>query len=104
MHIQFANTGRYNLTGNYNPYSDAPLAPHVIWTKPVAFGGLTGGEFGGTDTSNFYSTSQYEPKWAPIIMNGVMYYALTTQASINNPNRLDCSRPDATLDKHFGPR
>jgi hypothetical protein len=48
----FANTGRYNNTSNYNPYSDAPLAPHIIWTKPVAYGGLTGGEFGGTDTSN----------------------------------------------------
>jgi hypothetical protein len=40
----------------------------------VAFGGLVGGEFGGTDTSNYYSTSQYEPKWAPIIINGVMYF------------------------------
>jgi hypothetical protein len=81
----FANTGKYNLTGDYNPYSDAPLAPHVLWTKPVAFGGLVGGEFGGTDTSNYYSTSQYEPKWAPIIMNGVMYYELYP-GSINNPN------------------
>ncbi len=70
----FANTGRYNMTGNYNPYSDAPLAAHILWTKPVAFGGLVGGEFGGTDTSNYYSTSQYEPKWAPIIINGIMYY------------------------------
>jgi len=70
----FANTGKYNITGDYNPYSEAPMAPHVLWTKPLAFGGLVGGEFGGTDTSNYYSTSQYEPKWAPIIINGVMYY------------------------------
>ena len=70
----FANTGKYNLTGDYNPYTQAPKAAHIIWTKPVAFGGLVGGEFGGTDTSNYYSTSQYEPKWAPIIMNGVLYY------------------------------
>ncbi len=70
----FANTGRYSASSNYNPYSEAPLTPHIVWTKPVAFGGLTGGEFGGSDTSNFYSTSQYEPKWAPIIMNGIMYY------------------------------
>ena len=70
----FANTGKYNITGNYNPYSLAPKAPHIMWTKPVSFGGLVGGEFGGTDTSNYYSTSQYEPKWAPIIINGIMYY------------------------------
>jgi hypothetical protein len=80
----FANTGRYNNTGNYNPYSTAPLAPHIIWTKPVSFGGLTGGEFGGSDTSNFYSTSQYEPKWAPIIINGIMYFT-NYPTSINNP-------------------
>jgi PQQ-like domain len=81
----FANTGKYNITGDYNPYSDAPLAAHILWTKPVAFGGLVGGEFGGTDTSNYYSTSQYEPKWAPIIMNGVMYYELYPGSS-SNPN------------------
>ncbi len=77
----FANTGKYNLTGDYNPYTTAPNAAHILWTKPVAFGGLVGGEFGGTDTSNYYSTSQYEPKWAPIIMNGVMYYELYPGAS-----------------------
>ncbi len=77
----FANTGKYNLTGDYNPYTAAPKAAHILWTKPVAFGGLVGGEFGGTDTSNYYSTSQYEPKWAPIIMNGIMYYELYPGAS-----------------------
>ncbi len=81
----FANTGMYNITGDYNPYTTAPKAPHILWTKPVAFGGLVGGEFGGTDTSNFYSTSQYEPKWAPIIMNGIMYYT-NYPTSINNPS------------------
>ena len=79
----FAATGRYNATGNYNPYSNAPLAAHIMWTKPVAFGGLMGGEYGGDDTSNFYSTSQYEPKWAPIIMNGVMYYTNFPGSSSN---------------------
>ena len=72
----FAATGMYNITGDYNPYTTAPKTAHILWTRPVAFGGLVGGEFGGTTTSNYYSTSQYEPKWAPIIMNGVMYYTL----------------------------
>ncbi len=74
--ITFANTGEYNITGGYNPYSSAPTTAHIIWTKPLAFGGLVGGEFGGTSISNFYSTSQYEPKFAPIIMNGILYYTL----------------------------
>ncbi len=70
----FANTGMYNVTGNYNPYTTAPTTAHILWTKPISFGGLMGGEFGGTDMSNYYSTSQYEPKFAPVIINGVLYY------------------------------
>ena len=73
----FANTGEYNATGNYNPYTDAPTTAHMIWTEPAsAPGGQMGGEFGGTDTSNFYAPAQYEPKYAPIIMNGVIYYEM----------------------------
>jgi len=70
----FANTGEYNITGNYNPYTTAPTTAHILWTKPEAFGGLVGGEFGQSETSNFYSTSQYEPKFAPVIISGVLYY------------------------------
>jgi hypothetical protein len=80
----FATTGSYNASGNYNPYTKAPATAHILWTKPAAFGGLIGGEFGGGDvSSNFYSTSQYEPKYAPIIMNGVLYYEQYPGASTN---------------------
>jgi len=70
----FAVTGMYNASGNFNPYTTAPNTAHIVWTKQMAFGGLIGGEFGGSQTSNYYSTSQYEPKFAPIIMNGILYY------------------------------
>jgi hypothetical protein len=70
----FANTGMYNITGNYNPYTTAPHTGHILWTKPEAFGGLMGGELSETDISNYYSTAQYEPKFAPVILNGVLYY------------------------------
>jgi outer membrane protein assembly factor BamB len=70
----FANTGMYSTDVNYNPYTTAPNTAHILWTKPEAFGGTIGGEFGGSETGNFFSTSQYEPKFAPIIMNGVLYY------------------------------
>ncbi len=58
----FAATGMYNATGNYNPYTTAPNSAHILWTKPEAFGGIIGGEFGSSETANYYSTSQYEPK------------------------------------------
>ena len=70
----FANTGMFNANGNYNPWTTAPNTAHLIWTKPEAFGGTIGGAYGGSEDSNYYSTSQYEPKFAPIIMNGVLYY------------------------------
>jgi hypothetical protein len=73
----FANTGEYNVSGNYNPYTLAPTTAHILWTEPAsAPGGQIGGEFGGTDTTNFYAPAQYEPKFAPIIMNGVLYYEM----------------------------
>jgi hypothetical protein len=77
----FATTGMYNATGNYNPYTTAPNTAHILWTKPEAFGGIIGGEFGNTQMSNYYSTSQYEPKFAPIIINGILYYTMYPGAS-----------------------
>jgi outer membrane protein assembly factor BamB len=72
----FAATGMYNATGNYNPYTTAPNTAHILWTKPEAFGGMIGGEYGSSQTANYYSTSQYEPKFAPIIMQGILYYTM----------------------------
>ena len=66
--------GVYNATGNYNPYTTAPTSSHILWTKPEAFGGTIGGEFGGDQQSNYYSTAQYEVKFSPIIINDVLYY------------------------------
>jgi outer membrane protein assembly factor BamB len=80
---QFATTGMYNASANYNPYTTAPNTAHILWTRPVAFGGMIGGEFGGSEIANFYSTSQYEPKFAPIIINGILYYTMYPGSSTN---------------------
>ena len=77
----FAATGMYNSFGNYNPYTNATNSAHILWTKPEAFGGIIGGEFGGSETANYYSTSQYEPKFAPIIIQGMLYYTVYPGAS-----------------------
>lgn len=51
----------------------APKSAHIMWTKPVEFGGLTGGL---TDEgSTFYSGFSYETRFGnPIIIGGVLYY------------------------------
>ncbi len=79
----FANTGMYNSQGNYAPYTTAPNSAHIMWTKPVAFGGTMGGEFGNDQQSNYWSTSQYQPKFAPIIIQGILYYTKYPGSSAN---------------------
>ncbi|HKM59593.1 MAG TPA: hypothetical protein VJY36_01835, partial [Candidatus Bathyarchaeia archaeon] len=69
------HTGMYNSSSNYNPYTTAPLSAHILWTKPEAFGGVLGGDFGGTTTyGNYYATAQYEKKFSAVIINGYLYY------------------------------
>ena len=65
--------GWYNaMTGSFNPYTKAPNTPHIVWTKPVHFGGLIGGEFGSID---YYTGMSYEPTWSPpVIIQGRLYY------------------------------
>ena len=56
----------------YNPYTKAPNSAHIVWTKPIAFGGLIGGKY---DSKNYYTGLSYEQKFLPpIIMNGILYY------------------------------
>lgn len=63
----------YNGTANrFNPYTKAPDTAHIVWTKPIAFGGIVGGEFGDY---SYYEGETYEPQLTPpIIMNGILYY------------------------------
>lgn len=69
-----AECGAWDSAHGYNPYSQAPRAPHVMWTKELTLGGLVGGEFGST---SYYAGLSYEPKLTPpIIMNGRLYYNL----------------------------
>jgi len=79
----------YNLTyttaagvsvGAFNPYSQAPKAPHVMWTREIMTGGLVGGDQG----ANFYYSgpsysSQFSP---PIVMDGKLYYNINSRAQI----------------------
>lgn len=83
--VEFANTGTYAFTGNYNPYTTAPTTAHILWTSPLipgSPGGQLGGEFGPSEEANYYSGFQYQPKFSPIIINGVLYYdAVPTYSS-----------------------
>ena len=67
--------GIFEGYGNFQQYSTGPDSAHIVWTKPLMDGGLIGGEFGGTDTSNYYTGQTYEQAFTPpVILNGVLYY------------------------------
>ncbi len=64
-----------NDLGNFNPYTTAPNSAHIVWANPLMFGGLIGGEFGGSATSHYYTGKSYEqPFTPPVVINGVLYY------------------------------
>jgi hypothetical protein len=81
--VIFGNGGEYGNNGNFNPYTTAPGSAHVLWTKPEAFGGQIGGEFGPDETSLYSTGTAYETKFGPVIINGVLYYTQYPGSNIN---------------------
>jgi hypothetical protein len=64
---------QFDAAGNrFNAYSLAPNTDHIVWTKPIAYGGIVGGS---TGDFSYYEGETYEPQFLPpVIMNGVLYY------------------------------
>jgi hypothetical protein len=56
----------------------APRSAHIMWTKPIEFGGITGGysySEAHTNPLAFYSGMSYETRFNnPIIISGILYY------------------------------
>jgi hypothetical protein len=64
--------GNWLADGKDNPYTTGPESAHIVWTKPLDFGGITGGDFGDI---SYYTGSAYEMKWnPPVIIQGRLYY------------------------------
>jgi len=60
----------------YNAYTTAPTTAHILWRRPLSFGGQIGGGYPYNDNSRseYYSGKVYEPYFdPPIIINGVMF-------------------------------
>ncbi|MGA2681017.1 MAG: PQQ-binding-like beta-propeller repeat protein [Candidatus Bathyarchaeia archaeon] len=81
----FGSTGAYNDSGSENPYTMGPVTGHILWTEPWCVGGVAGGDAGGNEQSgSYWTTSQYEPKWNPVVIDGIEYstwYTTTTSYS-----------------------
>jgi outer membrane protein assembly factor BamB len=85
--IEGENTAWYAIASNWlgNPQIDnkvqpdgiAPNSAHIMWTRPIHFGGVVGGDNAITPGMSFYSGTAYEsPFMSQIIMYGRLYYGL----------------------------
>ncbi len=83
----FGATGLMSNTGNWAQYTTAPSSGHIMWTKPIAFGGQIGGEFGSSETGLYSTGTAYETKFGAVILNGILYYTEYPGAG-NNPTGL----------------
>jgi len=72
----FAVTGRYDAMGNFNPYSEAPDTGHIMWSKATHFGGQPGGPIYSDQSGNFKTTTIINNYFDPIVVNGILYYAI----------------------------
>ena len=59
------------------PDGTAPASAHVLWTKPISFGGVVGGSNTGVNGATFYPGLSYETKFnSPIIIYDRLFYGL----------------------------
>jgi outer membrane protein assembly factor BamB len=81
-----SNWLRGGQSGGYNLWQagTGPNSAHILWTKPIEFGGVVGGNWaqgmGETDSAvsdvGFYSGGSYEGRFTnAIIMGGLLYYS-----------------------------
>jgi outer membrane protein assembly factor BamB len=64
------------IVGRVQPNGIAPNSAHVMWTKPIAFGGVVGDSY-EIPGLTFYDGTAYESPFSnPLIMYGRLYYDL----------------------------
>lgn len=66
-----ASYPHFTCTDTFAPYTAAPNSAHVLWKKPIIFGGIVGGPYGD---QTYYTGLSYEQHYDPIIINGRIIY------------------------------
>jgi hypothetical protein len=65
----------YGIPGAVQPDGAAPNSAHVMWAKPIQWGGVVGGTNTSVLGESFYGGLSYNCRFAnPIIMQGTLYY------------------------------
>ena len=69
-----SNAGNHGPGGHQND-GIAPNSAHIMWTKPIQYGGLVGGNGTAVPGEMFYSGLSYNGRFAnPLIMYGTLFY------------------------------
>lgn len=69
--LSYDINGRSFSNTAFAPYTSAPNSAHILWKRPVAFGGVVGGKFGD---ATYYTGLSYEQFYLPLIINGRIIY------------------------------
>jgi outer membrane protein assembly factor BamB len=67
----------FGIPGAYQPYGSAPNTAHIMWTKPIQFGGVVGGNDTNIPGEAYYQGGSYNVRFTnPIIMQGILFFQL----------------------------
>ncbi len=69
-------TRSFSGTTTFAPYTSAPETAHILWTKPIMFGGVVGGP---TGDKAYYTGLSYEQPYVPLIIQDRIIYSETRQ-------------------------
>jgi hypothetical protein len=83
--IEGQNTGWWSITSNWlgspqidnrvQPDGIAPNSAHVMWSKPIQYGGVVGGDNVGVEGNTFYMGGSYNVRFSnPLVMYGTLFY------------------------------
>jgi outer membrane protein assembly factor BamB len=104
--------GGYTSSNLYHGDAVGPLTSHVMWTRPLQFGGVVGGNpfvAGGSNPNGavqgvqYYEGSSYEPRYVnPIIISGKLYYTETVSFTGSDSFGSYASGPTVCVDLRTG--
>jgi outer membrane protein assembly factor BamB len=67
--------GTYGIPGAIQPDGSAPNSAHVMWTKPIQYGGVVGGNETAIPGEMYYGGLSYNARFTnPLIMQGTLFY------------------------------
>jgi hypothetical protein len=75
-YIANAPAARYGA-GVVQPYGSAPTSGHIMWTYPIQYGGIVGGNLTTVPGEAYYSGITYNVRFSnPIIIQGTLFFQL----------------------------